>query len=82
MNKVRGYRGKGKARFEWVKDSSMRNYPLLDDHIYKLDELAQLRARLFDGKERSQEKLDEMYYRQECLVEMLGIDGVLVYLGR
>ena len=76
--KNQGARGKGDAMFVWEKDRSMRGYPLNEEHAYKLDELAEIRARLFDGKVRAGDKEDDMVGRQEALVQMLGEDGVYV----
>lgn len=76
--KDKGARGKGDARFVWEKDRSMRGYPLNDEHAYKLDELAEIRARLFDGKLRTDLAVDNLVARQEALVQMLGCDGVYV----
>lgn len=76
--KNQGARGKGDAKFVWKKGMSMRHYPLNDEHAYKLTELAEIRARLFDGKVRSDDKVGEMLGRQEALVSMLGEDDVEV----
>ena len=76
--KDKGARGKGDAKFVWEKDRSMCGYPLHEEHAYKLDELAEIRARLFDGKLRTDLAVDNLVARQEALVSMLGEDGVHV----
>ncbi len=73
-----GKRGRGDAAFTWSKDYGMRGSALNDAHQYKLDELAEIRARLFDGKVRSEEKVEAMVGRQWALTEMLAIDGIKV----
>ena len=76
--KDRGARGKGDAMFVWNKGMTMKGYPFHDEHIYKLAELAEIRARLFDGKPRLADSIDNMLGRQEALVQMLGQDDVHV----
>jgi ABC-type transport system involved in cytochrome bd biosynthesis fused ATPase/permease subunit len=76
--KDKGTRGKGDAMFVWNKGMTMKGYPLHDEHIYKLTELAEIRARLFDGKLRTNLAIDNMVGRQEELVQMLGQDDVHV----
>lgn len=71
-----GARGRGDAKFFWKKNWQMRGYPLSEEHKYKLDELAEIRARLFDGKVRADDKVDNMLARQMALLDMLYIDGV------
>jgi hypothetical protein len=73
-----GKRGRGEAKFFWKKDRSAMGYPINDESAYKLTELAEIRSRLFDGKKRSDDRTDEMLCRQECLIQMLGEDGILV----
>jgi hypothetical protein len=71
-----GARGRGDAKFFWKKTWQMRGYALTEEHKYKLDELAEIRARLFDGRVRSDDKVDNMLGRQQALLDMLYIDGV------
>lgn len=73
-----GARGKGDAKFVWKKGRGMAGYPLNEGHAYKLDELAEIRARLFDGKLRTNLAVDSLVARQEELVQMLGDDDVHV----
>ena len=74
--KDEGARGRGDAKFFWKKTWQMRGYALTEEHNYKLDELAEIRARLFDGKLRTNLAIDNMTARQMALLDMLYIDGV------
>lgn len=80
MLKDRGARGKGQAKFVWVKQYWIKNYPLGPEQQYKLDELAEIRARLFDGKVRSDNRVGDMEARQHELISMLYQDGVDIEL--
>jgi hypothetical protein len=70
-----GARGRGDAKFFWKK-TWMKGHALNEEHKYKLNELAEIRARLFDGRVRSDDKVDDMLARQMALLDMLYIDGV------
>jgi hypothetical protein len=74
--KDEGARGRGDAKFFWKKTWQMRGHALTEEHNYKLDELAEIRARLFDGKLRTNLAIDNMTARQMALLDMLYIDGV------
>lgn len=80
MLKDRGARGKGQAKFVWVKQYWIKDYPLGPEQQYKLDELAEIRARLFDGKLRTDLAIDNLVARQNDLIDMLHQDGVDIEL--
>lgn len=71
-----GVRGRGEAKFFWKKMKHMEGYPLNEEQKYKLDELAEIRARLWDGKVRSDDKVQNMLARQWALMDMLFMDEI------
>lgn len=70
MTKTAGIRGKGQATFVWTKTAYL-NDPLSADTLQYLSELAQVRARIFDGKERTEERLEALQSRQFTIVDIL-----------
>lgn len=76
MTKTTGIRGKGQATFVWTK-VEYKSDPLGPNALQYLSELAQVRARLFDGKARPQEKMDDLEERQFTIIDILGgFEGV------
>ena len=71
MTKTTGIRGKGQATFVWTK-VEYKSDPLGADTLQYLSELAQVRARMFDGKNRTENQIDNLQSRQFTIMDILG----------
>ena len=71
MTKTNGIRGKGQAMFIWLK-TQYKSDPLAVDTLEYLNELAQIRSRMFDGKARTEASAERLNARHEEVVGILG----------
>jgi hypothetical protein len=81
MLKTTGIRGKGQAKFVWSK-IEYKSDPLGAETLQYLSELAQVRARMFDGKTRTATQIQNLESRQMMIMDILGgFHGVQIRLS-
>jgi hypothetical protein len=70
MVKTQGIRGTGQAKFVWSK-TQYKSEPLSEDTLGYLSELAQVRKRLFESKNMTQDRLEKLTSRQFAILDIL-----------